>query len=158
MAEKDGKEAPASGIESVAEEIRSRKEDAPRRRRGRPPGSKTRKPRPRGDSSSARASKTKDEREPYQPTPEGIAVSSVLGNTVWNLSRLMTNCRALSDEEREELGAALDPVLYKYLPVLDDWKAEATLVMVAWTLYERTKPREESGSSAEVIESEDKTP
>lgn len=80
------------------------------------------------------------ERGPYVPSEESIVLASVLGNTVWNLSRMFSHHRALTKDEQHELGAALDPVLYKWLPALDDWKAEATLLMVTWMLWNATAP------------------
>ena len=88
------------------------------------------------------------ERPPYQPTEESIVLCSVLGNVLWNLSRIFSHHRVLTQPEQRQLGEALDPVFWKYLPALDAWKAEATLVMVVWLLWQSTTPEpvEEDGA------------
>lgn len=119
--------------EAVAGEIKAK------RATGRPKGSKDTRPRkPRGRPVEA----PEEERPPYQPTEEGIVLSGVLGKTLWDLTTLFTRHRGLNAEEQRRLGEALDPVLYKYIPVLDDFKAEATLVMVCWALWQATAPVE----------------
>jgi hypothetical protein len=141
-----------SDAESVVEEIK--------RGPGRPKGSKTRKrstplkskPEPEDDDA---------ERPPYAPDPASIALCVILGNTLWNMSRIISHHRALTEEEQQGLGSAMDPVFYKYLPALENWKSELTLVMCIWGLWQATTPEPEkapeasakpSASSATVLE------
>src|SRR5438128_1525096 len=128
-------------LESVAADIKGR-------RRGRPrsasPSAAALRERERAarksqGSKPALASEN-DDRPPYVPTEESIVLSTILGKTLWGLSCMLTRHKTLTDEQARELGTALDPVLYKWLPLLEGWKAEATLIVVTWGLWSATKP------------------
>jgi len=80
------------------------------------------------------------ERAPYAPDPASIAMTAVLARNLWKLSTLITHRRELTDEEAQSLGAALDPVLYKYVPLLDEYAAEVNLAGVVFMLWSSTAP------------------
>ncbi len=131
--------------------------EPPKPRRGRPPGSKNKPksgPQPTGTSKPENGDK---ETFVYIADPGSIAASTLLGATVWGLLALTTKkFRTLTDEEANELGIALDPVLCRWVPIFGDWKHELGLVMVIGTLVAATKiedkaPNKEA-SSAEIVD------
>jgi hypothetical protein len=115
-------EAGANGSAPVSEPIA---EDAPRRGRGRPPGAKSR---------------TKVvAREPYVATDEGVQLAGMLGATIWSLVGPIARLRPLDEQETEKLGRALDPLMWKYLPVLGDWQIEFNAAIVILALVQATR-------------------
>lgn len=137
-------------IEDVVHEVKAKRAGP-----GRPKGRRDSVPRRKAGvarRAGAEPEHDEDEREPYVPTEEGIAISAVLGNTIWNLSRMFTKHGALTAEQQHDLGAAIDPVMYKYLPLLDDFRAEATLVMVVWTIWNATTPPKKGSTDGDARE------
>ncbi len=112
---------------------------APKRGRGRPKGSKTKT----RSTSTGGTTKTKsaDEREPYKASPEGIATSALLMGTLWKVAGPMLKLDALTEDEATQLGAAVDPILHKYVPLLDAWREEINLAVALVGAYEVTKRR-----------------
>jgi hypothetical protein len=125
--------------EAVAEDIKQERRER-RPRRGRPRGRKDSAPRAR--RYDVRPDDVQVQREPYVKTAEGVAMSGMLGSALWDLTCIFTHRRGLTADEVEKFGEALDPVLYKYLPVLGDWAAEATLLMCCWSIWQATTPEE----------------
>lgn len=78
-------------------------------------------------------------------SPEEVAASvkacSFMAGTLWNvIVAKFTKHRALTPEEADQLGAALDPVLDKYLPNMGGYGAELALIVVAGSLWISTEP------------------
>lgn len=135
------------GVSAKAEELRAKRgtgkasseTDDARRARWREDKRKA-----RSRSSEVAETDGKRSTEPYVPDPTSIMLSGMLGATIFNLACRIGHHRALTDEEVTQLGEALDPVLWKWLPVLGDWKSEAGLVMVLLTLWNQTTPPKET--------------
>jgi len=139
----------SSSARDAAESVRESRASDSRpsgRGRGRPKSSPEQREKWRLDRARRRAEESGDkgapeaERAPYVETPEGVAMSAVLGGTIWSLVSRFTAHRDLTAKERTELGRALDPVLYKWLPALNEYAAEAALLMTAWNLWNATAP------------------
>lgn len=47
---------------------------------------------------------------------------------IWNFASPMLKVRPITKEESLELGELLDPVLQRWIPIIDDWKYEMALV------------------------------
>jgi hypothetical protein len=123
-------------------DIRARRAegDAPRRSPGRPKGS--------GKGKSARKSSVVAPEPPVEPqevTESDIAGAAILGGMVWKLGGGMLGLRELDKSERRELGEALAPVLAKYLPMMNEYAAEAALAVTLFGLWERTRIETPSG-------------
>lgn len=127
---------PGSGAAAVAEDVRKKRRASTPEQRAKWRADKRAK---RGATSVA-AEDEKPERPPYVRTEEGVALSSILGRTLWGILASFTKRRQLTEEEGKALGEALDPVLYKYLPAMGDWAAEIALIMVSWQLWNATAP------------------
>lgn len=110
---------------------------APGRKRGRPKGSSSKASKPSPTTPQAAT-----ERDPGE---KALAVQAMAtaGALLWKVAGPVTKCRPLTDDEALALGTALDPVVEKYLPMLGDWKAETTLMITIFALYEATKIRRE---------------
>jgi len=143
-----------SSLESVAEEVKTNSENPDptvKKKRGRPPGSKN-KPKVASAESGT-------ERAPYVKTAEGVLMSTLLANTLWNVSRIFTKRRELTEPEAKQIGEALDPVLHKYLPMASDYSIEIAFVVTVYMVWNATTPTEvqfetpDLKSSAEIIES-----
>jgi len=104
--------------------------DGEKRGRGRPKGS-TNKPK---DGSSPE--KVKD-RTPEE-IKQGEQVCAFLSATLWGIAAPMLNHRDITDDEARELGAALDPVLFKYLPGITGYALEINLILVVGTIWANT--------------------
>ena len=131
--------------EGAIADIRARRAepDAPKRGRGRPKGT--------GKGKSARKSAAEPDAAdgpPPEVTETDIAGAAMLGGMVWGLVGKIVGMRALEKSESRELGEALAPVLAKYLPLLNEYAAEATLAVVVFGLWERTKIEKPTGSFA----------
>src|SRR6266849_4715246 len=85
----------------------------------------------------------KPPREPYVKTDAGVAMSGALGALLWDFGAPFMRCKPLSDEQKHHLGEALDPVLYKYLPILGNFAEEAALVMCLLALYQTNRIKDE---------------
>lgn len=88
-------------------------------------------------------------REPVQVGPAEIAVAAKLGAMLWKLSTLITGRRELNEQEKQDFGEALAPVIVKYAPMLDRWGDELVLGMTIWTLWESTGKKEEKKPESE---------
>lgn len=102
-----------------------------------------------------------ESRPPYKPDEMSIKMCGKLGALVWNFSRMFHGRRELTDKEQRDFGEALDPVLYKYLPALNDWAVEMNLLGTCVGIWNATTPEpkpadsnaeKSTDSSAEVIE------
>jgi hypothetical protein len=132
---------PAEGVKGAAERVRSSRSEQTKagmdrarragKRIGRPP---------------KRRAVVEDEPEDGPATPEEVAGAALLGGTVWALAGPMFGLRELTAPEAQQLGAALAPVVRKYLPLLGEWQAEVNLILVVAGLYSATRvqPREVS--------------
>jgi hypothetical protein len=136
------------GVSAKAEELRAKRGTG----RASPETEDARRARWRADKqaqrSRAKGSEVEKPREPYVPDPTSIMLSGMLGATIFNLAARIGHHRALTDEETQQLGEAIDPVLWKWLPVLGDWKAEAGLAMVLLMLWQQTTPPKEDEGNA----------
>jgi len=82
-------------------------------------------------------------------SPSDIAAASLLSKTVWGLAGPMFHFRPLNGEQADRMGAALAPVLAKYLPSLDRWSLELNLAVVVYQLGTETRePRSETKSDS----------
>lgn len=105
------------------------------KRRGRPPGSKnrpkdgTQTPPPTGQVSGF----------VYVRDEQSVKTNAFMCAIVWEVAAGMFPVRTLTDEEAYKLGEAFDPVLAKWLPILGEWKYEATLLFVILTLVMATR-------------------
>lgn len=106
---------------------------APGRKRGRPKGSGSKASKP-----SPVAQEKSSERDPAEKML-AVQAMATAGALLWKVAAPVTKCRPLTDDEALALGTALDPVVEKYLPMLGDWKAETTLLITIFALYEATK-------------------
>jgi hypothetical protein len=79
--------------------------------------------------------------------------SKALAITAWFIASKMLPVRELTEEEGDQLGAALDPVLCKWIPILGEWKYEANLLACVVMIYMATKKdkNKPTDSSAEVV-------
>ena len=102
------------------------------RKRGRPPGSKTRR-------QGVEDVTAKPVDVPYVATEQSIAAATALGATLWKLVGMFAGYRALEKDEAKDLGKALDPVLFKYVPQVQNWQAEINLVIVVVGLASITR-------------------
>jgi hypothetical protein len=105
-------------------------------RRGRPPGSKT---------------KPKAAPEPeriYIASEQSVRGAAILGATIWKIAGNFLGYRALNDAEAMEFGKALDPVLFKYVPILSDWQAEINLLVIVVGLAQTTRIKREKEEEA----------
>lgn len=139
-----------AGVQSPASD------SPPKRKRGRPKGSKT-KPRP--DSGRGREEPKPDSggRPKYQSSDVSIAACATIGNIVWNVAAPQLNLRPLTDEEAVELGGALDAVAGKYVPdIFERWAEEIGLAFVVLGLYAKTQlPPPTDVDGAKPVESSD---
>lgn len=110
-------------------------EPEPPKRRGRPPGARTRN----------------RVREPYVATDDGIALCGMVGGTLWQLAGPMIGLRPLTEPEKDQLGRALDPLLWKYLPALGDWQIEFNAVLTVLALVTATRVAKEPNDTREEI-------
>lgn len=136
-------EDPPSSADQAASEALNRLESPPQeapRKRGRPPGSGTKSKPGRKPGQGSKASQNAPEDVSPEEKEASIQACAVLGKTIWdNLVAPATNRLPLADDQALALGAALDPVLEKYLPMLGDWRAETALVMTVLALFQATK-------------------
>ena len=109
----------------------------PLRPRGRPPGKSTAKQRAKWREQKRR--QAEEEETSYEPDAAGIAACALLSQTLWRLGGPFLHLRPLTDEEAAQLGAAVDPVLKKYLPALEEWQAEVNLGVVLLGLIQATR-------------------
>ena len=129
----------AEVAEAIKAEHGAGGEDAPRPRRGRPPGAKNKK----GAKRSA-APQADDVPMDYTPTDVEVKAATLLGATIWKFAGKMLGYRELDPvSEAPELGAALAPLVKKYLPLLAEWQYEINAAMVIFALAEQTKIRRE---------------
>ena len=99
---------------------------APKKRKGRPPGSK--------NKSTSKA------KQVDSVPPEFYAKAwGLLGATVWDLVVVPTGRRSLKDHESEALGGAIAGVVDKYFPDLGEYGAETNLVLTVLGLWLATK-------------------
>jgi hypothetical protein len=122
--------------QTAAKEIEARAgaEDAPRGR-GRPPGSRTKK-----------ATKKTTAKAPDPITPEEVQGYALLGGTLWTLAARIFKMEDLTPEERTQLGEAMAPVARKYIPMLDEYAPEATLlILVAGLVQSKQKKKPKTG-------------
>lgn len=143
-----------NAAKTAADEMAKRagEKDSPPARRGRPPGSKTKK-----GSSRKSAAKPPDE-DPI--TDQEIASYAFLGNTVWSISARIFKMELLTDEEQLQLGTAMAPVVRKYLPMLGDYGPETVLITVVAGLvitHQKKKPVE-GEPDLELIDGKDGEP
>ena len=93
--------------------------------------------------------------EPYIADPASIASCSVLANILWNVSCRFTKWEPLSDEERQSLGEALDPLFHKYMPFADKWREEINFAIILTGVIsirlEQQKPKPKPVSEAEEV-------
>jgi hypothetical protein len=111
---------------------------SPKRGRGRPKGSKTRT---RTTRTTKPEENDDEKREPYKATPEGIASAQLLCATAWTIAAPMLKLDSLTEDEAEQLGKAVDPILHKYVPLLDDWREEINLVVAVVGAFQVTRQR-----------------
>jgi hypothetical protein len=109
---------------------------SPKRGRGRPKGSKT-----RTRTTRAVEAEKEPEREPYKATPEGIASAQLLCATAWTIAGPMLKLDSLTEDEAEQLGKAVDPILHKYVPMLDTWREEINLTVAVVGAFQVTRQR-----------------
>lgn len=114
-----------------------------------------RKARERARGGASQAPEPTEVRPPYEPNPASIALCAKLGSVLWSLSCMVTKHRALTDEEAHELGAALDPLFYKYLPAVNQFAEELNAVGTVWQLWEATKPDETATDRADDVRSDE---
>lgn len=72
-------------------------------------------------------------------TDQDVAACALLGSTVWTLMGKIIGMRPLFPEESHELGAAMAPVVVKWMPFMSKWAPELNLVVVTVTLYQATR-------------------
>lgn len=125
--------AAAPSVRRAADMVRDKRTGENRPRRG--PGGR---PRKTAAPSPAESSAVGDG-ETVVVSPEEIAGAAALGNVVWNLAAPMFRHRALTDVEANQLGAALAPVVKRYLPMLGRWQYEVALAVVVFQLAQTTK-------------------
>lgn len=118
----------------VADRVRAERGEEPRKR-GRPPGSKTKR------TSSGAAATPAPERPPYVPTEQSVAAAALLCATLWKIAGPLVKLAPLEKDEAEELGRAFDPVLAKYVPMMDAWREELTLAVSLAGAFEVTRRR-----------------
>jgi len=112
---------------------------SPKRGRGRPRGSKTKRPstaRPKADEEEL-----EEEREPYKASEASVQGAALLGATLWRIAGPMVKLDALTEDEALELGQALDPILYKYVPMVSEWREELNALVVIVGLFGATRAR-----------------
>lgn len=129
---------------AVAAAVRAEREEAGgaaaspvpgKRARGRPKGSKTR------SKTGSSPREAKEEREPYKATEQSVAGTAVVVATLWKIAGPMVKLSALTADEARELARALDPILYKYVPLLDEWKEEFNLAVALAGAFQITRER-----------------
>jgi len=140
--------SPGEGMASAIQNIRDKrsgvKDEDPEKKRARWRADKAnQRARSRGETQTA----TETPREPYVADPTSIMLSGILGATLFNLAARIGHHRSLTDDETKALGTALDPVLWKWLPVLGDWKAETGLLVTCLALWQVTTPKPEEDES-----------
>ena len=132
---------------------------APKRGRGRPPlprdsdGNIIREKQPdkEKDTETDKQEDTEPKKEfKYTKSEGSVFACTMLAGTVWNIVGKFANLRELTDKEAQQLGEALDPVIAKYVPILEDWQYEINLLVVISSLYQATKIKNES--VAEIID------
>jgi len=80
-----------------------------------------------------RGRKAKIEAEPtfvYQRNEASVKACTILGAVVMRIVCRLSKWEPLTEEEELELGAAIDPVVQKRLPMLTNWGEEMGLAMV----------------------------
>lgn len=102
---------------------------------------KRKKAAPRATSTAQAGDEDKKERPPYVATESSLAAAALLSATLWKLAGPMLKLSPLKAEEAEELGRAVDPILAKYVPALDDWREELTLAVALAGAFETTRRR-----------------
>lgn len=85
---------------------------------------------PKGRKPGASSSKA----VPEPITPEEEKMVGVMIGALWNVAGPMVKLSKLDEEEQFTIGRAAVPVMRKYLPMLGDWQAEITLLVVTATL------------------------
>lgn len=139
-------------VENAAEEVRAKRapkhDDATRERWRRQKRERKARKLKGGDESP------KPERPPYVPDPASIQACAYMSKTLWTFVAGFTKHRMVTDEEALQIGGAIDPLLWKYLPAMADWKEELNLAMVLMAIWNATSPPpeekkvEEDGSLA----------
>lgn len=81
---------------------------------------------------------------------QGAAVCAFLSATLWDVLGPVLKVKPLDDEEARKLGAALDPVLAKYLPAMGDWTLEINLALVVAALYSSHRMTPEEVTAAKL--------
>ncbi len=144
--------------ESIASEMLSAEspsgDSAPKRKRGRPKGSKNR---PKDPNTGKPIESENGDGKPfvYVPDDASIKAAAKLSGIAWFLAAPFMKCRPLTEPEETMLGEALDPILQKYIPIYGDFKYEINLCMVLVGLYQVCREKDdkkETESSAEVLE------
>lgn len=125
-------------VERAVAEIRQDRQAAgatpARRGRGRPKGSKTRRPTSSPPETPAPAL------EPPPPSEAEIAVTARLCAAGWKLAGSRLNRRPLEEGEARELAAAAIPVISKYAgDVAQKYGAEIALAVTVWGLWDATE-------------------
>lgn len=105
--------------------------DPPKRKRGRPPGSKTK------NKTETPTVPAKPERTPEEQK-QGAALCAFLAATIWDIGAPFAKRRSLTDDEALKLGQALDPVLWKYAPAISNWQLEINLLVTVAMLWQGT--------------------
>ena len=121
-------------LSDAAEEVLT---DVTPRKRGRPKGSKNKPREPTVESE-------------YVPNESSIALCSMLADSLWNISRRFSGWSELAKEEKRQLGETIDPLLHKYLPMMDRWREESAFVFVLVSVIGSRIGSSES--KAEVVE------
>jgi hypothetical protein len=110
---------------------------APSKRGGARPGAGRKK-----TGKKTGAAKPAAEEEPI--TEAEIAMFATLGGVLWGLSAKLFDMEGLTEKEAHDLGAAMAPVARKYIPSLDEYAPEATLIIMVGGLIvskrRKTKP------------------
>jgi len=89
-------------------------------------------------------------KEPEPITEGEIEIFAMLGGTIWSIVARFTDMEGLTPEETYKLGAAMAPVARKYIPSLDEYAPEATLIIMVGGLViakRRKKPKPEEGAA-----------
>jgi len=68
----------------------------------------------------------------------GAQMCAFLVATLWGILAPFIKHRDITDQEALQLGSALDPVLYKYLPGLSGYTLEINLLLVVGTVWQAT--------------------
>lgn len=114
-------------------------------------------PRPRGGArkgAGRKPSKGKTAR-PIEPASEAeVQAHTFLAGTVWKISARLFKMEDLLEDERQQLGEAIAPVVAKYMPQFEQYAPEANLIIMVGGLIiakqKKAAPKpDDSGNGSE---------